>query len=139
MDASSPLPTGSPSSEQGRDGDADKPRLTEEQKRQNHITSGMFSLLIILTRAKLTSHPEQKRRQGIRHGFDKLCEVVPGLEGQGRSEGHVLNETTRQLLDAIDERKRLVAEIERRGGAVPDHLKGSVRLYSPLLHVVASC
>ncbi|KAJ4397289.1 Transcription factor [Gnomoniopsis smithogilvyi] len=106
MDSSSPLPSGSPTSEQGRDGDTDKPRLTEEQKRQNHITS------------------EQKRRQGIRYGFDKLCEVVPGLEGQGRSEGHVLNETTRQLLDAIEERKQLVAEVERRGGVVPDHLKG---------------
>lgn len=76
-----------------------------------------------MTSKNLTLQPEQKRRQGIRHGFDKLCEVVPGLEGQGRSEGHVLNETTRQLLDAIQERKRLIAEIERRGGVVPEHLK----------------
>ncbi|CAN8101079.1 unnamed protein product [Discula destructiva] len=105
MDRSSPPHEGS-SSDQGRDGD-DKPRLTEEQKRQNHITS------------------EQKRRQGIRAGFDKLCEVVPGLRGQARSEGLVLNETTRHMLDAIAERKQLVARCEARGIAVPEHLRAT--------------
>ncbi|KAG9714418.1 hypothetical protein KCU73_g16218, partial [Aureobasidium melanogenum] len=45
---------------------ADKPRLTEQEKKNNHIAS------------------EQKRRQAIREGFDRLAEIVPGMSGQGR-------------------------------------------------------
>lgn len=48
-------------------------RLTEQEKKNNHIAS------------------EQKRRNAIRDGFDKLTELIPGCEGQGRSEGMVLN------------------------------------------------
>jgi len=51
---------------------ADRLRLTEQEKKSNHIAS------------------EQKRRMAIRWGFDKLTEIVPGLEGQGRSESIVL-------------------------------------------------
>lgn len=83
----------------------EKPRLTEEQKRQNHITS------------------EQKRRQAIRDGFDKLAALVPGLEGQGRSEGHVLNVSVQHILDKLAERRTLVEQIEARGGTVPSELK----------------
>ena len=36
---------------------ADKPRLTEQEKKNNHIAS------------------EQKRRQAIREGFDRLAEI----------------------------------------------------------------
>lgn len=83
----------------------EKPRLTEEQKRQNHITS------------------EQKRRQAIRDGFDKLAALVPGLEGQGRSEGHVLNVSVQHILDRLAERRALIERIEARGGTVPQELK----------------
>lgn len=79
-----------------------------------------------ISHPQLTDHPEQKRRQGIRQGFDRLCEVVPGLQGQGRSEGHVLNETVRQALALIEERKRLVKELEDRGIDVPEQLKAWV-------------
>ena len=48
-------------------------RLTEQEKKSNHIAS------------------EQKRRNAIRDGFDRLTELIPGCEGQGRSEGMVLN------------------------------------------------
>ncbi|KAF8477356.1 hypothetical protein BDZ91DRAFT_638645, partial [Kalaharituber pfeilii] len=48
-------------------------RLTEQEKKNNHIAS------------------EQKRRNAIREGFDRLTELIPGCEGQGRSEGMVLN------------------------------------------------
>ncbi|ROW14269.1 hypothetical protein VPNG_04241 [Cytospora leucostoma] len=88
----------------------DKPRLTEEQKRQNHISS------------------EQKRRQAIRDGFDKVASLVPGLEGQGRSEGHVLNVTVQFILEKIEERRQLVEEIEARGGVVSDDLKQPLRV-----------
>lgn len=51
---------------------AERPRLSEQEKKNNHIAS------------------EQKRRMAIREGFDRLTEIVPGLEGQGRSENIVL-------------------------------------------------
>src|SRR5206468_1851686 len=51
---------------------SERPRLTEQEKKTNHIAS------------------EQKRRMAIREGFDRLTEIVPGLEGQGRSESIVL-------------------------------------------------
>ncbi|ROV99328.1 hypothetical protein VSDG_04040 [Cytospora chrysosperma] len=88
----------------------DKPRLTEEQKRQNHISS------------------EQKRRQAIRDGFDKVASLVPGLEGQGRSEGHVLNVTVQYILEKIEERRQLVEQIEARGGHVSDEMKEPLRI-----------
>lgn len=66
---------------------ADKPRLSDAEKKQNHIVS------------------EQKRRQAIREGFDRLAEIVPGMEGQGRSEAVVLQATVDHLR----------AELEKKG------------------------
>ncbi|VUC21253.1 unnamed protein product [Clonostachys rosea] len=83
----------------------DKPRLTEEEKKQNHIAS------------------EQKRRQAIREGFDRLTELVPGLEGQGRSEGLVLKRTVEFMRDKIEERREIVDRIEKAGGEVDEKLK----------------
>ncbi|KAK4449422.1 hypothetical protein QBC34DRAFT_404886 [Podospora aff. communis PSN243] len=80
----------------------DKPRLTEVEKKANHIAS------------------EQKRRQAIRQGFDRLTELVPGLEGQGRSEGIVLSKTVDFIKEQIEERKRLIKELEERGVVVDD-------------------
>ncbi|CAK7243169.1 MAG: hypothetical protein STHCBS139747_004680 [Sporothrix thermara] len=74
----------------------DKPRLTELEKKQNHIASA------------------------IREGFDRMTELVPGLEGQGRSEGLVLQRTVEFMKKAIEERKRLIREIESRGGTVDE-------------------
>ena len=61
---------------------------------------------------------EQKRRQAIREGFDRLTELVPGLEGMGRSEGLVLQRTVEFMRDQIEERRRLMAQIEENGGQV---------------------
>ena len=69
--------------------------------------------------AKLLS-TEQKRRQAIREGFDRLTELVPGLEGQGRSESIVLNKTVAYMRQQLEERAQLVAQIERMGGKVDD-------------------
>lgn len=64
----------SPSGNNGNGGNNnERPRLTDAEKKQNHIIS------------------EQKRRQAIRHGFDRLAAMTPGMEGQGRSEAAVLN------------------------------------------------
>lgn len=89
----------------GGDGSQDKPRLTEQEKKNNHIAS------------------EQKRRAAIREGFDRLTELVPGLEGQGRSESVVLKKTVDFLHLKLQERRDLIAEIERIGGQVDDSLR----------------
>lgn len=54
-------------------------RLSEQQKKDNHILS------------------EQKRRQAIRAGFDRLADMIPGMEGQGRSEANVLEAAVREI------------------------------------------
>ncbi|GIK04838.1 hypothetical protein Aspvir_008935 [Aspergillus viridinutans] len=105
---SSTTPTGPSSSKQaaisgtGTATDRDKPRLTEQEKKNNHIAS------------------EQKRRAAIREGFDRLTELVPGLEGQGRSESIVLRKTVDFIHLKLQERQELIAEIESRGGHIDD-------------------
>ncbi|EON98330.1 putative helix-loop-helix dna-binding domain-containing protein [Phaeoacremonium minimum UCRPA7] len=104
---SSPSKSESPSRD-GANGSAnqdEKPRLTEEEKKQNHIAS------------------EQKRRQAIREGFDRLTELVPGLEGQGRSEGIVLKRTVEFMHEQIEERRKIVQKIEQNGGQVDEAMK----------------
>lgn len=54
-------------------------RLSEQQKKDNHILS------------------EQKRRQAIRGGFDRLASMIPGMEGQGRSEANVLEHAVNEI------------------------------------------
>ncbi|KAL3467485.1 hypothetical protein BJX64DRAFT_143527 [Aspergillus heterothallicus] len=104
-DRSSSTPTINSSRQGGSGGDRDKPRLTEQEKKNNHIAS------------------EQKRRAAIREGFDRLTELVPGLEGQGRSESIVLRKTVDFIHLKIQERKELIAEIERRGGRISDDMR----------------
>src|ERR1700709_878067 len=83
----------------------EKPRLSEHEKKANHIAS------------------EQKRRQVIREGFDRLTELVPGLEGQGRSESVVLKKTVDYIRLQLEERRRLIAKIEELGGHVEDGMR----------------
>ena len=80
----------------------DKPRLTEQEKKNNHIAS------------------EQKRRQAIREGFDRLANLVPGMEGQGRSESLVLNGAIIYLKEQLVEYKKLLAEGEAAGVDMSD-------------------
>jgi heteromeric Ino2p/Ino4p transcription factor len=87
---------------------ADRPRLTEAQKKENHIRS------------------EQKRREAIREGFDRLASIVPGMEGQGRSEAVVLDATVKYLREQIVERNRIIADaqahgVDTTGWELPDH------------------
>ncbi|KAJ6442837.1 helix-loop-helix DNA-binding domain-containing protein [Purpureocillium lavendulum] len=116
----------------------EKPRLTEEEKKQNHIASEddgdededgdevethMRARCLRLFLALFFFSRQQKRRQAIREGFDRLTELVPGLEGQGRSEGLVLKRTVEFMRQQIEERRVMVDQIERAGGRVDDELK----------------
>ncbi|EPQ61651.1 Bgt-2151 [Blumeria graminis f. sp. tritici] len=83
----------------------ERPRLSENEKKANHIAS------------------EQKRRQAIREGFDRLTELVPGLEGQGRSESVVLKKTVDYIRSQLAERKCLVKRIEELGGHAEEELE----------------
>ena len=87
--------------------DREKPRLTEQEKKNNHIAS------------------EQKRRAAIREGFDRLTELVPGLEGQGRSESIVLKKTVDFIHSQLQARDDLIAEIEQKGGRIDNNLRPS--------------
>ncbi|KAF3041769.1 hypothetical protein E8E12_009646 [Didymella heteroderae] len=75
----------------------DRPRLTEAQKKENHIRS------------------EQKRREAIREGFDRLASIVPGMEGQGRSEAVVLEATIKYMREQIVERQKIMADARAQG------------------------
>jgi hypothetical protein len=74
----------------------EKPRLTEQEKKNNHIAS------------------EQKRRQAIRDGFDRLANIVPGMTGQGRSENLVLQSTLDFLKKQLDDYHAMMAEARLR-------------------------
>lgn len=95
----------STASDQNLPNTPEKPRLTEQEKKNNHIAS------------------EQKRRAAIREGFDRLTELVPGLEGQGRSESVVLKKSVDYMRKVLQERRELVKEVEARGGVVEARLK----------------
>lgn len=78
-------------------------------------------------------HVEQKRRQAIREGFDRLTELVPGLEGQGRSEGLVLKRTVDYMRQQLDERKNMIEQIEQSGAQVDPKMKEYVTASALLL------
>ena len=97
--------TESPSTETSEPNARPKPVLSEEQKKANHIQS------------------EQKRREKIREQYDKLAELTPGMTGQGRSEGRVLEEAVKFAEVLKEERQKLIADIEARGGIVDPAMK----------------
>lgn len=106
----------------------EKPRLSEHEKKANHIASGMnFYLSWPIPFFEFSTSnlkiAEQKRRQAIREGFDRLTELVPGLEGQGRSESVVLKKTVDYMRAQLAERRSLVGRIEELGGQVEDNMR----------------
>ncbi|KAI5797404.1 hypothetical protein DFH27DRAFT_101755 [Peziza echinospora] len=105
QDDASPSPTASPGGDRDRKSSPPRSRLTEQEKKNNHIAS------------------EQKRRNAIRDGFDRLTELIPGCEGQGRSEGMVLGKSIEYINDCLEERKKLIERIEQLGGVVPPELR----------------
>lgn len=107
---SAPNPNLSPA---GQECERTTTTLTEAEKKANHIAS------------------EQKRRQAIREGFDKLSEIVPGLEGQARSEGIVLNKTHDYMKKQMRTRRDLIQQLDAKGIAVPPALKHSLESLPP--------
>ena len=91
---------------------SEKSRLTEQEKKNNHIAS------------------EQKRRQAIRDGFDRLANAVPGMEGQGRSEAVVLQATVEYMKQQLAERKLLLDQARTAGLDTTDYeiAQGTTRL-----------
>ena len=79
------------------DGANDRPRLSAEQKKKNHIES------------------EKKRREAIRAGFERLSQAVPGLEGQARSEAVVLQRTVEFLREQLQLKAELKKKAMKRG------------------------
>jgi len=75
----------------------DRPRLTEAQKKENHIRS------------------EQKRREAIREGYDRLAAIVPGMAGQGRSEALVMEATLKEMRKHIEKRQDLIMAAKKKG------------------------
>lgn len=75
----------------------EKPRLSEQEKKNNHIAS------------------EQKRRQAIREGFDRLASIVPGMAGQGRSESVVLQATVQYMREQMAKKEELRAAVRQLG------------------------
>ena len=48
---------------------------------------------------------------------------MPGLEGQGRSEGLVLKRTVEYMRQQLEERRAIIDRIEKAGGQVDDEVK----------------
>jgi heteromeric Ino2p/Ino4p transcription factor len=132
--STSPAREGSANAGSSNGNSDEKPRLSEHEKKANHIASGKLPILLcslsFLTVLPLhlvgrANHPpiEQKRRQAIREGFDRLTELVPGLEGQGRSESVVLKKTVDYIKGQLEERRRLIQRIEELGGQVEEGMR----------------
>ena len=88
-----------------RQREAEKPRLTDDQKKTNHITS------------------EQNRRNYLRSQFDRLSETVPGTKGKARSEALVLEKLVEYGNAQLEEGRKMIEEIESHGGSVDAETK----------------
>jgi len=65
---------------------------------------------------------EQKRRQAIREGFDRLATLIPGMEGQGRSEGQVLIKGIAYIDSLLNERRQMLEKLKEMGEDVDPKL-----------------
>ncbi|KAK3117058.1 hypothetical protein LTR53_001937 [Teratosphaeriaceae sp. CCFEE 6253] len=72
-------------------------RLSDAEKKRNHIVS------------------EAKRREAIREQFVNLANLVPGMEGQGRSEAMVLQATVDYMREQLTRKEELRERAIRNG------------------------
>lgn len=82
-----------------------KPRLSEAEKKANHVSS------------------EQKRRQKIRDAYLRISKLVPGAEGKERSEEALLRMYLANVKELTEQRHQLIDKVESEGGIVEDELK----------------
>ena len=80
-----------------KDSKVSKPRLTAEQKNDNH------------------KEAENKRRTAIRETFAELSQLVPGTAGQERSEQVMLTKTSEYLAASIREIRELELQAAQMG------------------------
>jgi Helix-loop-helix DNA-binding domain len=79
-----------------------KPRLTAHQKSDNH------------------KEAENRRRNGIRDQYVALSHLVPGTEGQAKSEEKMLVKTAEYMKQLLEDRRALTAQLESIGGDAND-------------------
>lgn len=79
-----------------------KPRLTADQKNDNH------------------KEAENKRRNAIRERFTDLSRIVPDTVGQERSEQVMLTKTTAYLKSSMDEIRELELMAQQQGRQTRD-------------------
>jgi Helix-loop-helix DNA-binding domain len=79
-----------------------KPRLTAHQKSDNH------------------KEAENRRRNGIRDQYVALSHLVPGTEGQAKSEEKMLVKTAEYMKQLLEDRRALTAQLEAVGGEASD-------------------
>ena len=84
---------------------SEKQRLTEKQKKENHIRS------------------EKKRRFNVRTGMIELARIMPGSENDFKSEIKMFNAYDSYVAELVKEREMLIRELESKGVAVEDALK----------------
>ena len=104
----------------GTNGNTVKDRLTDAEKKQNHILS------------------EQKRRQAIRQGFDRLAEMTPGMTGMGRSEANVLAHATAELKHQLAMKEIIKRKLMAKNPQVSDQFFESLYEVTPTAPLPAS-
>ena len=82
-----------------------KARLTSDQKNTNHREA------------------ENKRRDGLREQYEKLAQQVPGAENDSKSEERLLSKTADYVEEQIVAVRKLIAEYDAKGMAVPDDIR----------------
>lgn len=75
-----------------------KARLTPHQKSDNH------------------KEAENRRRNGIRDQYIALSYLVPGTEGQAKSEEKMLVKTAEYMKQLLEDRRALTTQLEAIGG-----------------------
>ncbi len=92
---------------------AEKTRLTDQEKKANHIRS------------------ERKRRDNVRAGMIKLSHMIPGAHELFKSEIKMVDAYTKYVEQLLVERQAMVQRLEDKGSFVEEHLKNP---YSQNLH-----
>ena len=161
----------------------DRPRLTEAEKKQNHIQSGtcysleeeqpttpldtrieisrfhansiylqlrttgyiISNLDSLLTNTfpwhlnllperkdqqpRWHNYTEHKRRTQIRTGLEAVSKIVPGCENLQRSEGVLLHKLVEHMAFHMEERKKMIEELEALGEEVDPKMKEWVSFF----------